>query len=377
MKKAFQFSLAALAFLYSCTPEDNSGNPGGCTHPEVVIVDSDFDFTQPVTFHSCKVYYFVEGVDIKSTLTIEPGAILKFKDIYTYAGLMLTNNATGRVLALGTAENPIIFTSERDDAHGGDVNGDGAATSPAQGDWNGIYLVGNGSRFEHCKFLYGGQSNNPVAELFNVDVKFDYCTFAYCGGSSALNGKGVFHLGWGTGNARLTNSIFYMNTKPVTMNSNASMDASNRFHNPENPIETNTYNGIFVEQSSNQEDITWEEDEVPFVYCGYGQSQSLGTNFDPWIFTVAPGVIVKFASLSGGIAPGIWLRSDNSQLVNANAPGVFFTSYKDDAHGGDTNGDGTASVPSQGDWDGVYDVAAGINPPDHYYSWGNILYAAN
>ena len=33
---------------------------------------------------------------------------------------------------------------------------------------------------------------------------------------------------------------------------------------------------------------------------------------------------------------------------------TIFTSYKDDAHGGDTNADGTASSPSVGDWEGIW-----------------------
>lgn len=381
MKKMLLLSLCSIVLLFACTqPEDDDpGNPSPnntCTNPVVVTVGSDFDFSQPVTFKACTVYYFTAGVDIKSTLTIEAGAILKFKDIYTWSGLMLTNNATGRVIAKGTADKPIIFTSERDDAHGGDTNGDGNATVPEQGDWNGIYITGTGSVFEYCKFLYGGQNGYSMVELFGVDPKFNYCTFAYSGGSASLTGKGVFHFGSNTSGARVTNSWFYGNVKPITMNSNTSMDASNVFHNPSKPSEKNVYNGIFVEQSSNQVNISWLENEVPFVYMGTSSNQGLGTNFDAWTFTLGPGVIIKFASIGTG-APGIWVRSDNSEIVGKDAGGVFFTSYADDAHGGDTNADGNATSPAQGDWDGVYDPAAQVNPPDYYYSWGNILYAAN
>lgn len=54
---------------------------------------------------------------------------------------------------------------------------------------------------------------------------------------------------------------------------------------------------------------------------------------------------------------------------------VYFTSYLDDAHGGDTNGDGNASSPSFSDWYGIQDITTSISTNNFCYNWSNILYA--
>ena len=60
-------------------------------------------------------------------------------------------------------------------------------------------------------------------------------------------------------------------------------------------------------------------------------------------------------------------------LVNWDANGVYFTSYKDDEHpvDSDTNGDDDVTVPADGDWQGVYNWGAN---PNYWEAWENILY---
>ena len=105
-----------------------------------------------------------------ATLTIEPGVIVKFA-----AGELLQVNSGGTLSAIGTRALPIVFTSIKDDANGGDTNGDGDATTPQAGDWVKVCINGGTATFDYAKILYS--SKNATTGAINMTDNGGTVTF--------------------------------------------------------------------------------------------------------------------------------------------------------------------------------------------------------
>ena len=125
-------------------------------HAETVVpAGSNLSWNQTWTKEGSP--YIIQGnVYVRfGSLTINPGTVVKLMN-----GVTVTLHADVHVTIAGTLEEPVIFTSFKDDSASGDTNGDGNVSAPAPGDWGYLSLGGgstnNNMQVQHLKVRYGG-----------------------------------------------------------------------------------------------------------------------------------------------------------------------------------------------------------------------------
>lgn len=129
------FMGVALAFT-ACKKkeEDNSNNNNNNNNTTKEVVEVTSNITGNVTWSANKIYLLRKYVYIDSlaTLTIEPGTIIKGEknDAANTKGALIVKRG-GKLIADGTVDKPIVFTSNKEKG------------MRNVGDWGGIWICGN------------------------------------------------------------------------------------------------------------------------------------------------------------------------------------------------------------------------------------------
>ena len=143
------------------------------------------------TWYAGQVYHVTGTITVQSgaTLTILPDAIVKFDK-----GCSLVVASDGNLVAEGSAAQPIVFTSVKDDSYGGDTNEDDGEYGPEAGDWNQIACNGGTIVLNHVIIQYCSSVNNEAGIFIDSgDVTFNNSRISFTMYDAMRNNGGNFY----------------------------------------------------------------------------------------------------------------------------------------------------------------------------------------
>ncbi len=220
--------------------------------------------------------------------TLKPGVVIKLAD-----EMWIT--VAGTLTAVGTPDQPVIFTSTQDDSVGGDSLGNGSegGNSARPGDWESLYFTSTSgaSRLEHAEIRYAGNlygpsdsatHNRPAISLSSTDLTLESVRIEnvrstgirITGGSPVV--RDVVFAGTAGWPVRID-----LASNPLLRNLDASGSA---------------LKGVVVDNGELPGDRTWDVTGLPYVLTGAARYADVFVRIPVGItLTLKPGVVVKLA----------------------------------------------------------------------------------
>ncbi|MGQ9699436.1 MAG: right-handed parallel beta-helix repeat-containing protein, partial [Armatimonadota bacterium] len=332
----------------------------------------DGTLSSPAVWRKLQYPYVVEStvvVDGRASLSAEAGTVIKFAGnggIVVYGMLQLQ----------GSASEPIALTSLKDDEVGGDTNSDANTSLPGPANWNGVvFALGSSGRISNCRIRYGASSRQLAPGLFAIGAVSCY-TDAVTLQSSELHGNtiGVYCSG---ASATVTSCSILDSKEAGVRCDKGSMpkitdcEIGGRYINPNKGIMADASSLTQVGAEPLIARNTLRNNRWAFAVSPSAMANVSGTNAVSacanGAVMLAPGqvsgsvlwpafggaylltgsvTVPSGASLS--IAPGVVVKAQQDTEIAVSgtlwAEGrpdarIVFTSAKDDASAGDTNGD--------------------------------------
>lgn len=162
----------------ACAPCENGGDNATVPQDEDLsgLLSEDFTLTNDIIWELNGKFVVGDG----ATLTIEPGTIIKGQEGTGSLASALIVARGGRIMAEGTADEPIIFTSINDNIDLGEKQGSNLDEND-RGLWGGVLILGNApSSFE---------GDSEESQIEGIPADDDFGRF---GGNDPDDDSGVF-----------------------------------------------------------------------------------------------------------------------------------------------------------------------------------------
>ena len=200
MKTKLIFSLALVGMLFACSTDDTADiiindntvttNDDGTDDPQTIFLSGTF--TENLTLDANNTYKINGSLIMAAGTTLEIPAGMTLEALASGADVYVAISQGAKIIASGTADNPIVFTSD--------------ASSPSAGDWGGLIILGSApinsvtgnstSTSEIASLPYGGTNASDDSGILR------YVRVEYSGGSadgqSENNGISFYGVGNGT-----------------------------------------------------------------------------------------------------------------------------------------------------------------------------------
>lgn len=201
MKKQVILGLAIVSMMFSCSTDDTAdiiindnsvtnNTSGGSTDPETIFLSGTY--TEDLTLDANNTYKLNGSLIMAEGTTLTIPACMTIEALSSGADVYVAISQGAQIIANGTEDCPIVFTSD--------------ASNPAAGDWGGLIILGEApinsvtgtatATSEIASLPYGGQTSDDNSGSLNY-VRVEYSGGA-ADGQSENNGFSFYGVGSGT-----------------------------------------------------------------------------------------------------------------------------------------------------------------------------------